>query len=131
MIIALLALSVLAILDVGIALGERFGGLERLQSLGAPNVESIARKRISRADLMVRIGPSLGLMGTLIPLGPGIAAMGQGDFRTLAVAITTAFDTTVLGLAIGIIAYLVGRWRRTAFERVLGQLEDHAKSRHA
>ncbi|MEM9313606.1 MAG: MotA/TolQ/ExbB proton channel family protein, partial [Pseudomonadota bacterium] len=101
---ALLLLALLIVLDVGIAVGERFGGLDRLRDLGAARVEALARRRIARADLAARIGPSLGLMGTLIPLGPGIAALGQGDFRTLAIAITTAFDTTVLGLAIGVVA---------------------------
>ncbi|MEM1187311.1 MAG: MotA/TolQ/ExbB proton channel family protein [Pseudomonadota bacterium] len=128
---ALLLLALLIILDVGIAVGERFGGLDRLRDLGAARVEALARKRIARADLAARIGPSLGLMGTLIPLGPGIAALGQGDFRTLAIAITTAFDTTVLGLAIGVVAYLIGRWRRTAFERVLLSLETGEYKSHA
>lgn len=38
----------------------------------------------------------LGLMGTLIPLGPGLAALGAGDVNTLADALTIAFDVTVV-----------------------------------
>ena len=123
MIAALLLLAVAVVLDLGIAIGERWGGLAALRGADLGSLEALARRRIARADLAARIGPSLGLMGTLIPLGPGIAALGQGDFRTLAVAITTAFDTTVLGLAIGVVAYLIGRWRRTAFEALLRSLE--------
>ncbi|MEO0438548.1 MAG: MotA/TolQ/ExbB proton channel family protein [Pseudomonadota bacterium] len=119
----LLLLAALLILDLGIVLGERFGGLKKLQDAELGSVEALARRRIGRADLITRIGPSLGLIGTLIPLGPGIAAMGQGDFETLAIAITTAFDTTVLGLAIGILAYLIGRWRRSAYDRLLTSME--------
>lgn len=119
----LLLLAAFLILDLGIVLGERFGGLAKLRKTGVEAVEKLARSRIGRADLITRIGPSLGLIGTLIPLGPGIAAMGQGDFETLAIAITTAFDTTVLGLLIGILAYLVGRWRRSAYDRLLSSME--------
>ena len=48
-----------------------------------------------------QLGPILGLLGTLIPLGPGLAALGSGDIVTLAEALTVAFDTTVTGLLIG------------------------------
>ena len=44
----------------------------------------------------------LGLMATIIPLGPGLAALGEGDPAKLASAVTVAFDATVLGLVAGI-----------------------------
>ncbi|MEM6914338.1 MAG: MotA/TolQ/ExbB proton channel family protein [Pseudomonadota bacterium] len=122
-IVSLLMLTILVIIDCGVAIGEAFGGLTRLQKSHVRAVEALARTRISRADLAARIGPSLGLMGTLIPLGPGIAAMGRGDFQTLSAAIATAFDTTVLGLAIGMIGYLIGRWRRRAYDQLLTMIE--------
>ncbi|MEM6415297.1 MAG: MotA/TolQ/ExbB proton channel family protein [Pseudomonadota bacterium] len=120
---ALLVLTFFITIDIGIVLGERFGGLARLKDKPVLDVEGLARARISRADLATRLGPSLGLMGTLIPLGPGISAMGRGDFQTLATAITTAFDTTVLGLVIGISGFLIGRWRRIAYDRLLSEIE--------
>lgn len=52
-----------------------------------------------------QLGPILGLLGTLIPLGLGLAALGSGDIVTLAEALTVAFDTTVTGLVIGALAY--------------------------
>ena len=122
-IVSLLMLTILVIIDCGVAIGEAFGGLTRLQKSHVRAVEALARTRSSRADLAARIGPSLGLMGTLIPLGPGIAAMGRGDFQTLSAAIATAFDTTVLGLAIGMIGYLIGRWRRRAYDQLLTIIE--------
>lgn len=41
----------------------------------------------------------LGLLGTLIPLGPGIIALGQGDTQTLSTSLLTAFDTTIAACA--------------------------------
>ncbi|MEO0882646.1 MAG: MotA/TolQ/ExbB proton channel family protein [Pseudomonadota bacterium] len=120
---ALLALTCLIVLDIGVAIGERFGGIERFKSLGVQPLNELARKRITRVDIIARISPILGLMGTLIPLGPGISAMGNGDFATLASAITTAFDTTVLGLLIGVLAMLIGRFRRGAYDAALTELE--------
>ena len=41
-------------------------------------------KKTNKTDIIVRVGPILGLLGTLIPLGPGLAALGTGDIATLA-----------------------------------------------
>lgn len=82
-----------------------------------------ARRAIDRADLLARIGPMLGLMGTLIPLGPGLAALGNGQLDALAQAVTVAFNTTVMGLLIGILGFLLGRLRRRWYDAAMAQLE--------
>ncbi len=56
--------------------------------------------------ILVRIGPSLGLLGTLIPMGTGLAALGQGDMTQLSSHMVIAFTTTVVGLAQGTLAYV-------------------------
>ncbi len=56
-------------------------------------------------------------MGTLIPLGPGLTALGTGNLDILATALTVAFDTTVVGLLIGLFAYAIGRIRRRWYEQ--------------
>jgi biopolymer transport protein ExbB/TolQ len=60
-----------------------------------------------------RIGPMLGLMGTLIPLGPGLAALGEGDPKALSDAMLMAFDTTVAGLTSGLVAFVVYEIKRS------------------
>lgn len=69
-------------------------------------------KRLSYTDIITRIGPTLGLMGTLIPMGPGLAALGSGDIITLSNAIIVAFDTTVVGIGAGAVAYVISKIRR-------------------
>lgn len=120
---ALLVVVALAIWDTGILLGERFGGLLRWRGAGLAAVERMARRRIDRADLITRMGPMLGLMGTLIPLGPGLAALGRGELEGLTGAMIVAFDTTVLGLLAGILGFLCGRWRRRHYNHLLEELE--------
>lgn len=121
---ALAAFFALAIWESGVAVGERWGGLARVAAAGdAAALEALGRRRIERADMMARVGPMLGLMGTLIPLGPGIAALAGGDFATLARAVTTAFDTTVVGLVVGIAGFVLGRLRRRWYDGALTRLE--------
>lgn len=85
--------------------------------------EAMAAKSLEKTDIVTRLGPTLGLMGTLIPMGPGLAALGSGDINTLAQAIIIAFDTTVVGLAAGGIAYVISKVRRRWYEEYLSNLD--------
>lgn len=85
-------------------------------------------KSTNKTDVLVRVGPILGLLGTLIPLGPGLAALGSGDIVTLAEALTVAFDTTVTGLVIGALAYLVSKFKKQGYESDLIVLETIAEA---
>lgn len=124
-VIALLLLLVaLALLDGGVAIGERLSRFRRWQTLPLPELERRARRRIERTDFYARLGPILGLMGTLIPLGPGLAALGDGNVKILSTAIQVAFDTTVLGLLIGAAGFVLGRVRRRWYDRLLSAREE-------
>jgi len=121
---ALLAACAIAVIEAGLAVGERFGGLARLQAAGdLLRVQTVARHRLERADLLARIPPMLGLMATIIPLGPGLAALGKGDPAQLASAVTIAFDATVLGLVAGIGGLVIGKLRRRWYEELLEAME--------
>lgn len=122
--LALLVLVALCLWELGVLIGERTRGLGLLRRAGSvERALHVARARIGRADLIARVGPMAGLMGTLIPLGPGLAALGRGDVRELASSVTVAFDTTVLGLAIGIVGFAASRLRRRWYDELLEQLE--------
>ena len=80
--------------------------------------------RISRiTDLVARIAPMFGLMGTLIPLGPGLIALGQGDTRTLSSSLLIAFDTTVAGLISAAVSYVISSIRNRWYEEYMVNLE--------
>jgi MotA/TolQ/ExbB proton channel family len=114
----------LAIYETGLALGERFGGIQRLaDTSGLVGLRQAGKRRIERADFITRIAPMLGLMGTLIPLGPGLAALGEGELTILTTAMTVAFDTTVIGLLAGIIGFVLGRMRRRWYDAAMEELE--------
>ncbi|MFY9469992.1 MAG: MotA/TolQ/ExbB proton channel family protein, partial [Solirubrobacterales bacterium] len=80
-------------------------------------------KRLDRVRLLVRSGPALGLMGTLIPLAPALAALGDGDSKVLADELQTAFAITVVGVAIGLIAFTVALVHERFFTKDLADLE--------
>lgn len=64
-------------------------------------------KSLDKIRFAIRVGPALGLMGTLIPMGIALSALAQGDMMKMAGSMVTAFTTTVVGLACGVAAYLM------------------------
>ena len=80
-------------------------------------------KTLQKTDIITRVGPTLGLMGTLIPMGPGLAALGAGDVNTLAESLTLAFNTTIVGIGSGALCYVLGKIRRGWYDRYLSDLD--------
>jgi hypothetical protein len=64
-------------------------------------------KSLDRIRFVIRVGPALGLMGTLIPMGIALSSLAQGDLPKMAGSMVTAFTTVVVGLACSIAAYLM------------------------
>lgn len=80
-------------------------------------------KRLDRVRLLVRAGPALGLMGTLIPLSPALAALGKGQPNVLADELQTAFSVTVVGVLVGLIAFTIALVRERFYTKDLADLE--------
>lgn len=80
-------------------------------------------KTLQKTDIITRVGPTLGLMGTLIPMGPGLAALGAGDVTTLADSLTLAFNTTIVGIGSGALCYVIGKIRSGWYDRYLSDLD--------
>lgn len=125
---ALLVFLALSVYEIGLAIGERFGGIARAQARGQTALMRAGRRRIERADFITRLAPMLGLMGTLIPLGPGLAALGDGELKVLTTAMTAAFDTTVIGLLAGMAGFVLGRLRRRWYDAALESLQEQGLS---
>ena len=85
--------------------------------------EARVLKRVVLTDVIARIGPMFGLLGTLIPLGPGLIALGQGDTHGLASSLLTAFDTTIAGLATSAAAFVMSRVRKFWYQKDIATVE--------
>lgn len=120
---ALFLAAGVACVDIGLTLGERWALRRAAIPVDLRAVERRAHQRIERADILTRSAPMLGLMATLISLGPGLTALSGGELGRLAEAMHTAFDTTVLGLAAGLVGFVIGRLRRRWYDEALSRWE--------
>jgi biopolymer transport protein ExbB/TolQ len=80
-------------------------------------------RRLERTRMLVRAGPALGLMGTLIPLSPALAGLAEGDVGELSSNLRLAFSITVLGLLIGLLAFGISLMRDRIYGHDLSDLE--------
>ena len=85
--------------------------------------QAIYDNRVKVTDLIAKVAPMLGLMGTLIPLGPGIVAIGDGQVDILSQSLLIAFDTTVLGLVVAAVALAVSTLRKSWYAKYMAAFE--------
>jgi flagellar motor component MotA len=84
-------------------------------------------KSLDKIRFVIRVGPALGLMGTLIPMGISLSSLAQGDMPGMAGSMVTAFTTVVVGLACSVAAYLMSlvkeKWVRADMREMEYQTE--------
>jgi biopolymer transport protein ExbB/TolQ len=80
-------------------------------------------RRLERTRILVRMGPALGLMGTLIPLSPALAGLANGDVQRLTDDLRVAFSVTVTGLLVGAVAYAVSLVRNRLYDQDYSDVE--------
>jgi biopolymer transport protein ExbB/TolQ len=82
-----------------------------------------AQRRLGRTRMLVRAGPALGLMGTLIPLSPALTGLANGNTTALSTNLRVAFSVTVVGLLIGAVAFGLSLSRDRMYGQDLSDLE--------
>lgn len=107
---------------------------ELVSEWGRPNAQDRVAKRLAdfdfgslrrleRTRMLVRAGPGLGLMGTLIPLSPALAALGNGDVKELSDGLRVAFGITVIGILVGMVAFMLSLVRDRLYSQDHSDLE--------
>jgi biopolymer transport protein ExbB/TolQ len=84
------------------------GGLEHIVLAR----EEQTRRQLNAPRMLVKVGPSLGLLGTLIPMGTSLASLATGNLEAMAGQMVVAFTTTIIGLSTGTVAYVVAAVRQ-------------------
>lgn len=80
-------------------------------------------KSLDHLKMAIRIGPGLGLIGTLIPMGTGLASLSSGDFTRLSGNLVVAFTTTVVGMTLGLVSYFFFTIQRRWVEEDVKNME--------
>ncbi|MBV9802978.1 MAG: MotA/TolQ/ExbB proton channel family protein [Solirubrobacterales bacterium] len=101
----------------------RADGSEHQVNKALADFDFDAQRRLARTRLLVRAGPALGLMGTLIPLSPALTGLAAGNTGELSNDLRVAFSVTVVGLLIGAVAFGLSLSRDRMYSQDLSDLQ--------
>ncbi len=82
-----------------------------------------ADKDLATSKTLGKMGPMLGLMGTLIPMGPALVGLSMGDIASMAYNMQVAFATTVVGLFAAAIGFITGQVKLRWYLKDMTDLE--------
>ena len=85
--------------------------------------ELAASRDIALPKTLSKMGPMLGLMGTLIPMGPALVGLSSGDIASMAYNMQVAFATTVVGLFSAAVGFVVLQCKQRWYQRDLATLD--------
>lgn len=105
-----------------LSLGSRLQDLQE-RSKALEDAETDVAARLSQLTWATRVAPMLGLMGTLIPLGPALTGLASGNVAELSSNLVVAFTATVCGVLIGCTTYTLTTIRRSWYGRDMNDLE--------
>ncbi|MFQ3574910.1 MAG: MotA/TolQ/ExbB proton channel family protein [Cytophagales bacterium] len=89
--------------------------------------EAFCEKKLSHPRMLAKIGPMLGLMLTLIPMGPALVGLANGDIASMAKHLQLAFSTTVIGVFVGGLGYAIQLVSFTWFKEEFNFLQFQAQ----
>jgi biopolymer transport protein ExbB/TolQ len=98
-------------------------GIQDRRAKALADFDLTSLRKLERSRMLVRFGPALGLMGTLIPLSPALEGLAEGDVAQLSDNLRAAFSVTVLGLLIGAVAFSISLVRDRLYAQDLSDLE--------
>ena len=106
-----------------IVANARTDGAEHQLNKALADFDFESQRRLGRTRLLVRAGPALGLMGTLIPLSPALTGLAAGNTAQLSHDLRVAFSVTVVGLLIGAVAFGLSLSRDRMYSQDLSDLQ--------
>jgi biopolymer transport protein ExbB/TolQ len=114
--------------DMALAMKASLSQRELMIETILQRFEGRQMNRINRLRMTIRLGPSLGLIGTLIPMASALAELANGNLPALAHNMVNAFASTVFGIAISVIAYILAAMRESWMRSDDRELRLHAES---
>lgn len=85
--------------------------------------ENEAEKDVSLAKMLAKVGPVLGLIGTLISMSPALVGLSTGDISGMAYNMQVVFATTVVGLVISAVGLVSMQFKQRWYAKDVNNLD--------
>ena len=101
--------------------------MEKFPQASEDELDLFAHKLLEPERLASRIAPMLGLVGTMIPMGPALKSLSDGNLAQVSGSLTVAFSAVILALIAASITYWVANVRRRWLAEEMVILQQRAK----
>jgi biopolymer transport protein ExbB/TolQ len=105
---------------------ELLAAHRRNPALSIVELEAVAVRRLEFARIATRVAPMLGLVATMIPMGPALKALADGELADVSRNLMVAFSSVILALIAAAITYWLVNVRRRWYAQDLAAIEDEA-----
>ncbi|MCP5268838.1 MAG: MotA/TolQ/ExbB proton channel family protein [Zoogloeaceae bacterium] len=95
----------------------------RAPHLSADDLDVLAHKALEVPRIASRVTPMLGLVATMIPMGPALKSLSDGNLAKVSDNLTVAFSAVILALIAASITYWVVNVRRRWLAEELLEIE--------
>lgn len=85
--------------------------------------ENVCEKDLSLSKLLTKVGPVLGLVGTLIAMSPALVGLSSGDIGAMAYNMQVVFATTVVGLVISLAGLVTLQYKQRWYTKDVALLD--------
>lgn len=85
--------------------------------------ENVCEKDLSLSKLLTKVGPALGLVGTLIAMSPALVGLSSGDIGAMAYNMQVVFATTVVGLVISLAGLVTLQYKQRWYTKDVALLD--------
>ncbi len=87
------------------------------------NFENEADKDLALSKMLAKMGPVLGLIGTLIAMSPALVGLSTGDISGMAYNMQVVFATTVVGLVVSAIGLVTLQTKQRWYAKDVNNLD--------
>lgn len=107
----------------------RLAGFEMLlarranPAISVLDLEVLAAERLEFARIATRVAPMLGLVATMIPMGPALMALADGNLVDVSRSLMVAFSAVILALLAAALSYSVVNVRKRWYAADLAAIE--------
>lgn len=87
------------------------------------NFENEAGKDLALSKMLAKMGPVLGLIGTLIAMSPALVGLSTGDISGMAYNMQVVFATTVVGLVVSAVGLVTLQTKQRWYAKDVNNLD--------
>ncbi|MEM6998935.1 MAG: MotA/TolQ/ExbB proton channel family protein, partial [Pseudomonadota bacterium] len=97
-------------------------------NISKDELDIAAMKRLEEVRMISRLAPMLGLIATMIPMGPALKSLSDGNIQGISENLIIAFSAVIIGLVIASITFWIASFKKRWFAAELVDVNNYLEA---